>query len=34
MAAASAPKDAPAEPTSVPDEIVDWFVAFVRGIER
>ena len=34
MGTASAPKDAPAEPTSVPDDIVDRAVAFVRGTTR
>lgn len=34
MAAAKSPKNEAIEPTPVPDEIVDWFVAFLRGMSK
>lgn len=34
MAGERAHEAAPEQPTPVPDDIVDWFVAFLRGISK
>jgi hypothetical protein len=34
MTAASAPKDAPGEAVTIPDEYIDRAVAFIRSIQK